>query len=168
MTRAPDQLVVSAFEPGWADGEVEFAVPGLQVEHAMPSQGLPRGAERQSFGDGVGADARVELPQRSGQPVQVLAGGRRGDVDVAGGPHRPVHPGGVAADDHVRDAVAFEHRQDRLGVEHLWLGRVACALWLGRVACVGYRWEARLASARAIIASCRASVAARCSGGRAA
>ncbi|TQN43551.1 hypothetical protein FHU33_3000 [Blastococcus colisei] len=66
----------------------------LQVERPVPDRGLPRGIEGRSFGDRIGADARVELPQRSGQPVQVVAGRRPGDVDVTGEPRRPVHPGG--------------------------------------------------------------------------
>ncbi|MCF6746658.1 hypothetical protein E9529_20760 [Blastococcus sp. KM273128] len=91
----------------------------------MPDQGLPRGLAGQPLGDGIGVDARVDLPQHSGQPVQVLSDCGRGDVDIAGGAAPTCAYGGVAADGHIGDAVAFEHRQDRLGVELVRLGSPA-------------------------------------------
>jgi hypothetical protein len=111
------QLVVAALEGGGTDGEVQLAVGGLQVEYPLSGQRLGRRAERQSVERPLGADARVQLAQRRSEAVQVLPGGRRGDVHVAGGPGSAVHARGKATDHHVLHAVALQDGQDRLRIE---------------------------------------------------
>lgn len=117
--RPVDQVVVAVLEGRRPDGQIQVTVVGLQIEHPDACQRLAGDVEAEALRVGVRADARAQLAECGRQPVKVVSGGARRDVDVAGGSGRPVQPGSVAADDDELDVVPLEHGQHRLGVERL-------------------------------------------------
>jgi hypothetical protein len=66
----------------------------------MSASSRRRGAaiERELFGQVLGEDARLELPQGRGEALEIRAVASRGDVGVCGAPGEALQPGRERAD----------------------------------------------------------------------
>lgn len=112
--------VVESFSSHRHECQVEIARAGREVEDCVRSEvveELPRTVERQSIGNSLGPDPRMQTVQRTGKPVEIRFIRRRCDVDVQRHADIAMQHRSHPSDQDESDAFDRKGVKDSLGIE---------------------------------------------------
>ena len=111
-----DQILVTCRARG-RECQIEPACRRDEIPYLGPRQRLRTAIERETLGHRFRKNARVQLAQGSGEPVQVVPVPGRSYIGIGSEPREPLHARRQSTYEHETDAVFCQDFDDPLGVE---------------------------------------------------